>query len=71
MMGIDRSFEETRQMASDTLSDMEERFAKMTAEYELKIESGETEAALELKGQMESLEMEIEAENTVFRMTFY
>ena len=68
---MSRSFEESRQMASDNLSEMERRLAIMTRTHNRYLNHGAVNAAAELQAEMESLERDIGFEQEVERLTFY
>jgi len=67
---MSRSFEETRQMADETINDMERRHARMTRTYNTYVKHGAVNAAAELMTEMETLDCEIQAEQHHRRMAF-
>ena len=66
----DRSFEETKQLASDTLNDMNHEVAVLTRTYNNYIKHGAVNAAAELQEIIASKTQDIEAEEWVFSMAF-
>ena len=66
-----KTFEETKQMASDTLNDMHHELSLLSRTYRNYEKHGAVNAAAELRAQMEALENDIAAETQMFRMAFY
>ncbi|HBR08028.1 MAG TPA: hypothetical protein DD735_03900 [Clostridiales bacterium] len=68
---MDRSFDETRRRADDSLSDMECQRARLMRTYNTYLKHGAVNAAAELMARIEALENEIKFEEHMYRMSFY
>ena len=68
---MSRPFEETRQMAEDTLSDMSRQLSRMQRTHRRYVEHGAINAAAELQTEMEALDHDIQFEQDAHRLTFY
>lgn len=68
---MSRSFEDTKQMAADNLSDMEHELAILYRSYRNCIQHGAVNAAAEYQEKLEALEQNIAGETEMFRMAFY
>lgn len=66
-----KTFEETKQMASDNLCDMERERSLLSRTYRNYARHGAVNAAAELLEKIEALEIDIACETQVFRMAFY
>ena len=65
------SFDESRQMAADNISDMERQLSRMMRTYNNYIKHNAVNAAAELMVEIESLECGIACEEDMFRLAFY
>jgi hypothetical protein len=68
---MSRSFEETRRMAADNISDMELHLARMTRTCNKYPKHGAVNAAAEPAPEMEALEREIAGEQEMYKPAFY
>ena len=66
-----KTFEETKQMASDTLCDMERELSLLSRTYRNYARHGAVNAAAECLEKIETLEGDIACESELFRMAFY
>lgn len=66
-----KTFEETKQMASDNLNDMEHELSLLYRTYRNYAKHGAMNAAAELHKKIETLEGDIACESELFRMAFY
>lgn len=68
---MNRSFEDTRRRADDSLSGMERRRTRLMRTHDNYMRHGAVNAAAELMARIEAMENEIKFEEHMYRMTFY
>ena len=68
---MQRSFEETKDRASEALCDMDHELAVLQRTHRNYIKHGAVNAAAELEEIIHDKEMEIESEECLFEQTFY
>ncbi len=67
---MSRPFDETREMAQDTLSGMNRQLTILRRMHKKYTEHGAVNAAAETQGKIDTLEAGIAYEETTFRMAF-
>lgn len=68
---MSRTFEETKQFASDAIDDMYRDLARVERTYNNYLRHGAVNAAAELLPEMEWRERDIQAEESHFTMAFH